>query len=52
MRLDRGLEYSLMDGRIILSGKVGNATGAKLFSEFNYPQPGRTYSLRLRYVLK
>ena len=42
----------LMDGRIILSGKVGNATGAKLFSEFNYPQPGRTYSLRLRYVLK
>ena len=52
MRLDLGLEYSLMDGRIILSGKVGNATGAKLFSEFNYPQPGRTYSLRLRYVLK
>ena len=48
----KGIPICLMDGRIILSGKVGNATGAKLFSEFNYPQPGRTYSLRLRYVLK
>ncbi len=52
LRLDVGMEYSMMGGSLILSGKLGNATNAKLFSEFNYPLPGRTFSVRLRYVMK
>lgn len=52
LRLDLGIEYSTMGGQLIFSGKMGNATNAKLFSEFNYPLPGRTFSLRVRYLLK
>ena len=52
LRLDLGIEYSMLNGGLILSGKVGNATNARLFSEFNYPLPGRTFSVRLRYILK
>ena len=51
-RVDVGVEYSMFGGTLIVSGKLGNVTGAKLFSEFNYPLPGRTFSVRLRYVLK
>lgn len=52
LRLDVGVEYSMLGGKWVLSGKMGNVTNAKLFSEFNYPLPGRTFSLRLRYVLQ
>lgn len=52
VRLDMGIEYSMLGGSVIVSGKAGNVTNAKLFSEFNYPLPGRTFSLRIRYVLK
>ncbi|RRD91106.1 TonB-dependent receptor [Bacteroides heparinolyticus] len=52
LRLDLGIEYTMLGGALILSAKMGNATNAKLFSEFNYPLPGRTFSVRLRYVLK
>ena len=52
VRLDLGLEYTLLGGALILSAKMGNATDARLLSEFNHPLPGRTFSLRLRYVLK
>lgn len=52
LRFDLGLEYSILNGALIFSGKLGNITNAKLFSEYNYPMPGRTFSLRLRYVFK
>lgn len=52
LRLDMGIEYTMLGGALILSGKMGNVTDAKLFSEFNYPLPGRTFSVRLRYVFK
>ena len=52
LRLDMGVECSLFDGAVILSGKMGNVANAKLFSEYNYPLPGRTFSLRMRYILK
>ncbi len=52
LRLDMGIEYTMLSGALILSGKMGNVTDAKLFSEFNYPLPGRTFSVRLRYVFK
>ena len=52
LRLDMGIEYSLLQGKVVISAKAGNVTNAKLFSEFNYPLPGRTFSLRLRYILK
>ena len=52
LRLDLGAEYTFLNGAMIISVKLGNVTNAKLFSEFNYPLPGRTFSLRLRYILK
>ena len=50
--IDIGLEQSILDGMLVLSCKLGNVTNAKLFSEFNYPLPGRTFSVRLRYIFK
>lgn len=51
-KLDLGMEYSIMDGSLIFSAKISNLTDAKLFSEFNYPLPGRAFTARIRYVMK
>lgn len=51
-RLDLGFEHSLMNQSLFISGKVNNATDAKLLSEFNHPLPGRSFAVKLRYVLK
>lgn len=51
-KLDLGLEYSIMNGGLTFSAKVSNLTNARLFSEFNYPLPGRAFTARIRYVLK
>lgn len=51
-KLDLGLEYSIMNGALTFSAKMSNLTDARLFSEFNYPLPGRALTARIRYVLK
>ncbi len=51
-KLDLGLEYSIMNGKLTFSAKASNLTNARLFSEFNYPLPGRAITARIRYVLK
>jgi len=51
-KLDSGLEYSIMNGGLTFSAKASNLTNARLFSEFNYPLPGRAFTARIRYVLK
>mgnify|MGYP003069805796 FL=1 len=51
-KLDLGLEYSIMNGGLTFSAKASNLTNARLFSEFNYPLPGRAFTARIRYVLK
>lgn len=50
--VDFGAEYSFKSGRYIVMAKFNNLTDADVVSEFNHPLPGRTFSLRLRYVLK
>lgn len=52
LKLDLGMEYSIMNGAITFSMKASNLTDARLFSEFNYPLPGRVLTARIRYVLK
>ena len=49
---DLGAEVSLWNGMLILSGKLANVANAKLVSEYNYPLPGRTFSVKVRYVFK
>lgn len=51
LRLDLGLEYSMLNERIILSANVHNATNARLLSEFNHPLPGRVFAAKIRYIL-
>lgn len=52
IKVDLGLEYSILNGKVTFSAKVGNLTNARLLSEFNYPLPGRTFGARIRYLLK
>ncbi len=52
LNINLGLEYSILNGRITFSAKVGNLMNATLLSEFNHPLPGRTFGARVRYVLK
>lgn len=52
LKIDLGLEYSIMNGAVTVSAKVGNLTDARILSEFNYPLPGRTFGARIRYVFK
>lgn len=51
-RIDLGFEHSFMNQSLFISGKINNLTDAKLLSEFNHPLPGRSFAVKLRYVLK
>lgn len=51
-RMDLGFEHSFMNQSLFISGKINNLTDAKLLSEFNHPLPGRSFAVKLRYVLK
>lgn len=50
--VDIGFEHSFMNNGLFLSAKVRNLTNARVLSEFNRPLPGRSFGLKLRYVLK
>ena len=50
--LDAGLEQSFGNGRWTVTVKVKNLLDRDLYSEYNQPLPGRSFSLKLRYLLK
>ncbi|CAK7068218.1 MAG: Vitamin B12 transporter BtuB [Parabacteroides sp.] len=52
LTFDLGIEHSLMENRLYISGKIKNITNEKLLSEFNRPLPGRSFGVKLRYILK
>lgn len=50
--LDLGFEHSFLDQRLFISGKVKNVADATVISEYNCPLPGRTFGVKLRYILR
>jgi hypothetical protein len=50
--IDLGFEHSFLNSRLFISGKVKNLANAKTMTEFNCPLPGRSFGVKLRYVLK
>lgn len=52
LKVDLGLEYSILNGKVTFSAKITNLTNTGLLSEYNYPLPGRAFGARIRYVLK
>lgn len=50
--IDLGFEYSFMNQRLFISGKIKNLTSSTILSEFNRPLPGRSFGVKLRYVFR
>lgn len=47
-----GAEHSFLARSVFLRLQISNITNRQVFSEFNRPLPGRSYSLKIRYILK
>lgn len=47
-----GFEQSFGNGRYFIMGKINNLTDTQMISEFNRPLPGRSFTVRFRYVFK
>lgn len=47
-----GFEQSFGNGRYFIMGKINNLTNTQMISEFNRPLPGRSFTVRFRYVFK
>ena len=47
-----GFEQSFGNGRYFIMGKIKNLTDTQMISEFNRPLPGRSFTVRFRYVFK
>jgi outer membrane cobalamin receptor len=45
------IEQSFKDGRYIITGEVNNLTDQVVINNFNQPLPGRTFRIKLRYLL-
>ena len=52
LTFDLGVEHSLMENRLYISGKIKNITDKSLLSEFNRPLPGRSFGMKIRYIFK
>ena len=52
LTFDLGFEHSFMHQRLYISGKVANVGNRKVISEFNRPLPGRSFGMKVRYILK
>lgn len=50
--LDAGLEQSFGSGRWTITAKVKNLLDRQLYSEYFQPLAGRSFSLKLRYLMK
>ena len=47
-----GFEQSFGNGRYFIMGNISNLTDTQIISEFNRPLPGRSFTVRFRYVFK
>jgi vitamin B12 transporter len=45
------IEQSFKDGRYIITGEVNNLSDQVVINNFNQPLPGRTFRIKLRYLL-
>lgn len=45
------IEQSFKDGRYIITGEANNLTDEVVINNFNQPLPGRTFRIKLRYLL-
>lgn len=45
------VEQSFNDGRYIITGEINNLTNQVVINNFNQPLPGRTFRIKLRYLL-
>lgn len=52
LTFDLGLEHSFFNQRLFISGSIKNIANAELLSEFNRPLPGRSFGVKVRYILK
>jgi outer membrane receptor protein involved in Fe transport len=52
LTFDLGFEHSFFDQRLYISGKIKNVADTKVISEYNCPLPGRTFGVKLRYILR
>ena len=52
LTFDVGLEHSFLNQRLFISGSIKNLADAELLSEFNRPLPGRSFGVKVRYILK
>ena len=52
LTFDLGFEHSFFDQRLYISGKIKNVADATVISEYNCPLPGRSFGVKLRYILR
>ena len=52
LTFDLGFEHSFFDQRLYISGKIKNVADATVISEYNCPLPGRSFGIKLRYILR
>lgn len=45
------IEQSFSDGRYVITGEVNNMTNEVVINSFNQPLPGRTFRIKIRYLL-
>ena len=47
---DANLMYAIQDGRYTVSLEVNNFTNAMLYDNYSLQKPGRSFSIKFRYV--
>lgn len=52
LTFNAGIEHSLNNQTVFISLQANNLTDAQVLSEFNRPQAGRNFGLKLRYIWK
>lgn len=52
LTFNAGIEHSLKNQTVFISLQANNLTDAQVLSEFNRPQAGRNFGLKLRYIWK
>jgi outer membrane receptor protein involved in Fe transport len=50
--MDAGVEHSFLNNRWTLTFKVKNLSDRVVYSDLNRPLPGRSFAIKIRYVMK
>jgi len=50
MVFDAGVRQAFMDNRLLLSFEAHNITGEEVWGQYQYPLPGRTFHIKLKYT--